>query len=71
MRAPVRVPAERLEAALAGVAGYRVALLVRPGPQRLAVAVRDVVGDVVSLVVLDLDVEPPAVRAGRRGRGKR
>lgn len=70
MRAPVRVPAERLEAALAGVAGYRVALLVRPGPQKLAVAVRDVVGDVVSLLVLDLDVERPAGRAAR-GRGKR
>lgn len=64
----VSVPAEQIEMALTGVAGYRVGLLVRPGPQKLAVAVRDVVGDVLSLVVLDLDVEPPAGGRGRRGR---
>ncbi len=59
VEAPIQIPTERLAAALAGVGGYRVGLLVRPGPHRLAIGVRDEVGDVVSTLRLDHDVVSP------------
>jgi VWFA-related protein len=62
--APIRLPAERLAAAMAGVAGYRVALGLRPGQQKIAIGVRDVIGNVVSTLVVEHRVAPPA--AGRR-----
>ncbi len=58
--APIRVPADRLDDALGGVAGYRLGLLVRPGAHRLAIGVRDELGDVVSALVLDHDVTAPS-----------
>jgi len=60
--APVRIPAARLEEALGGVAGYRVGLLLRPGPHRLAIGVRDEIGNVVATMVLEHDVAPPRSR---------
>jgi hypothetical protein len=69
LAAPVRVPADQLEAALAGVAGYRMSLVVRPGPQRIAIGVRDVLGDVVSTLLVEHHVERAGTRRGRsRGR---
>jgi len=53
---PIRIPTDRLAEALAGVGGYRVGLLVRPGPHRLAIGVRDDIGDVISTIRLDHDV---------------
>jgi hypothetical protein len=44
---------------LRGVAGYRIALVVRPGAHRLAIGVRDEIGDVVSALVVDHDVTAP------------
>jgi len=56
---PIRIPTDRLAEALGGVGGYRVGLLVRPGPHRLAIGVRDEVGDVISTIRLDHDVVAP------------
>jgi VWFA-related protein len=66
LEAPVRVPAEQLEAALGGVAGYRLAMGVRPGKHVFVIGVRDVLGDVVSTLVVEHDVRNPA--GDRRGR---
>jgi VWFA-related protein len=59
VEAPIRIPTDRLAEALGGVGGYRVGLLVRRGPHRLAIGVRDEVGDVVSTIRLDHDVVSP------------
>jgi hypothetical protein len=59
IEAPIAIPAAQLEQALAGVAGYRVPLLVRPGPHRLAIAVRDEIGNVVATLVVEHDVPAP------------
>jgi hypothetical protein len=56
---PIRIPTDRLAEALGGVGGYRVGLLVRPGPHRLAIGVRDEIGDVISTIRLDHDVVAP------------
>ncbi len=47
---PITIPAERLEAALDQVAGYRMVLLMRPEEHAVAVAVRDELGKVESAV---------------------
>jgi VWFA-related protein len=59
IEAPIQVPADRLDEVLRGVAGYRIALVVRPGAHRLAIGVRDEIGDVVSALVVDHDVTAP------------
>ena len=59
IEAPIRVPSARREEMLRGVAGYRVGLVVRPGAHRLAIGVRDELGDVVSALVLEHDVTAP------------
>ena len=59
IEAPIEIPADRLDEVLRGVAGYRMALVVRPGAHRLAIGVRDELGDVVSAVVVDHDVTAP------------
>jgi VWFA-related protein len=68
MEAPVRLPADRIQEALAGVAGYRLALAVRPGRQRIAIGVRDVLGDVTSTVLLEENIVAPGRRDRRGGR---
>jgi len=63
VEAPIRIPEDKLQAALRGVAGYRVGLLVRPGPQEIAIGVRDEIGNVTSTIRLHHDVEtthPPS-----------
>ena len=59
VEAAIAIPADRLDQALAGVAGYRVGLLLRPGPHRLGIGVRDEVGNVVATLILEHDVAAP------------
>ena len=56
--APIEIPADRLAEMLRGVGGFRVGLLVRPGPHRFAIGVRDELGDAVSTLRLDHVVAP-------------
>lgn len=53
--APVRVPRERLAAALRQVAGYRLGLLLEAGEHAVAVTVRDEVAKESSTALLRLD----------------
>ena len=50
LEVPIRIPSDRLEAALGQVAGYRVVLLMRPEEHAVAVAVRDELGRTESTV---------------------
>ena len=59
VEAPIAIPAARLDEALRGVAGYRVGLLLRPGPHRLAIGVRDEIGNVVATLIFEHDVAAP------------
>jgi hypothetical protein len=46
-----------------------MSLVVRPGPQKIAIGVRDVLGDVVSTLLVEHHVERAGTRRGqRRGR---
>jgi len=59
LEAPIRIPNDKLLAALKGVGGYRVGLVIRPGLHQIAIGVRDDVGDVTSTIRLQHDVEAP------------
>ncbi len=48
----LEVPVDELEEAIAGVYRYDTKLQIKPGPQRVGVAVHDLVGSVVSQVVV-------------------
>lgn len=58
IEAPIRIPDDRMAEARRGVAGYRFGLLMRPGPHTVAVGVRDEIGNVVSTVRIEHDVQP-------------
>lgn len=60
IEAPIRIPNAQMVEALRGVAGYRVGLAMRPGPHRIAVGVRDEIGDRVSTLRIDHRVVPPS-----------
>lgn len=59
IEAPIEIPTNRMAEALRGVAGYRVGLLMRPGPNTVAVGVRDEIGNVVSTVRIEHEARPP------------
>ncbi len=53
---PVRIPNDRLLTALGQVAAFTFNLVMDPGPQRVAVGVRDQLAAQTSIVTLDLDI---------------
>ena len=53
---PIRVPNDRILQATTGTAAYPIQLEMRPGPQRLAVGVRDQLGGTDATVHVDLVV---------------
>jgi len=57
---PIRVPSDKLPAALAQVAGYRLTLKMRPEEHAVAVSVRDALGRVESTVTEQFDPSAPA-----------
>jgi VWFA-related protein len=57
LEAPIRIPNDKLMAALKGVGGYRIGLLIRPGPHQIAIGVRDEIGNTTSTIRLQHDVQ--------------
>lgn len=57
LEAPIRIPNDKLLAALKGVGGYRIGLLIRPGLHHFAIGVRDEIGNVTSTIRLRHYVE--------------
>lgn len=53
---PVTIPNEKILTAMTQVAGYTARLLMRPGEQKIAVAVRDEIGAVSSTLNLQVNV---------------
>jgi VWFA-related protein len=65
---PIQVPEGKMEAMLKQSVGYRTKLLLRPGPHRVVIAVRDEVGNVDSMLVSPYPDPRIAAKAGKSGR---
>ncbi len=57
---PISVTNDQLLTALHQNAGFILGLQMRPGPQRIAVGVRDEVARTEATTTLDVDIQPPA-----------
>jgi hypothetical protein len=65
---PLRIAESNLPATLKSIAAYRVTVALRPGPQRVAIALRDEYGNVSSVITAPYPGPTQAAQPGKKGR---